>query len=205
MKLYGHPLSPCTRKVKMTLAEKSAEAEFFLVDLFKGEHRSGAHLARQPFGVIPALEDDGFVLFESRAIIRYLDTRLGGPSLVPSTPWEAGRMAQWLSVDQSYVAPHTRTLAIERVAKSHEGTASDDEAVRGAEASLRRALDVIEGALETSAYLAGPTFSLADVSLAPYVASLPSLGVGAFLEERPRLAAWWRRVSERPSWSRAIG
>jgi hypothetical protein len=54
MKIYGHPLSSCTRKVKMTLAEKGAAAEFAVIDLFTGEHKSAGHLARQPFGVVPA-------------------------------------------------------------------------------------------------------------------------------------------------------
>ncbi len=71
MKLFGHPLSSCTRKVLVTLSEKGATADFTLVDLFVAEHKAQQHLSRQPFGVIPVLDDDGFVLYESRAIIRY--------------------------------------------------------------------------------------------------------------------------------------
>src|SRR4051812_31442136 len=108
MKLFGHPLSSCTRKVLVTLAEKETDVDLTTIDLFTGAHKQPDHLARHPFGMIPVLDDDGFVLLESRAIIRYLDARLPGVPLTPRAPKEVARMDQWLSVDQSYVAPHTR-------------------------------------------------------------------------------------------------
>src|SRR4051794_32297276 len=122
MKLYGHPLSSCTRKVLVTLAEKRHnDAQLLSVDLFSGAHKKEGYLARHPFGVVPVLDEDGFVLLESRAIVRYLDARLDGPPLTPTSLKERARMDQWLSVDQAYVAPHTRSLAIERIVRKHEG------------------------------------------------------------------------------------
>src|SRR5579883_1276415 len=73
MKLYGHPISTCTRKVLFTAQEKGHKLELVVVDLAKGEHKSADHLSRQPFGQVPALDDGGFALYESRAIARYLD------------------------------------------------------------------------------------------------------------------------------------
>ncbi len=119
MKIFGHPMSTCTRKVMMTLAEKGQEAEFVPVDVLGGEHRTEGYRARQPFGVVPVLDDEGFVLYESRAIIRYIDGRFGTTALTPTAPRDAARMNQWLSVDQPYVAPHTRTLAVERIVQKH--------------------------------------------------------------------------------------
>jgi glutathione S-transferase len=200
MQLYGHPLSPCTRKVLLTLAEKGAEAQFCPIDLFAGENKKAAHLARHPFGVVPVLDDEGFVLFESRAIIRYLDARLGAASLTPASLREVARMDQWLSDDQSFVAPHTRALAIERVVRKHEGLIADAGTVAAAETGLARAFEVIDRALEHSTYLAGETFSLADVSLMPYVVSLPLIGAERLLSGLPRLGAWWARVRDRASW-----
>ena len=92
MKVFGHPLSSCTRKVLLTLAEKGATAELTPVNLFAAEHKTQGHLSRHPFGVVPVLDDDGFLLFESRAIIRYLDVRLGGTPLTPRAPKEAARI-----------------------------------------------------------------------------------------------------------------
>ncbi len=204
MKLYGHPLSSCTRKVLVTLAEKGHQAAFFPVDLFTGEHKKDAHLARHPFGVIPVLDDEGFVLLESRAIIRYLDARLVGTPLTPASPMDVARMNQWLSVDQSYVAPHTRTLALERIVRKGEGLAPDASVVNAAETALARSLGIIDRALDGRTYLASDTFSLADISLMPYVASLPIIGAERLIGNLPRLGAWWANVRERPSWKRAL-
>ncbi len=204
MKVFGHPLSSCTRKVLVTLAEKGVEAEFVLVDLFIGEHKATPHLARQPFGVIPVLDDDGFVLFESRAILRYLDRRFPSPPLTPTLPREIARMDQWLSVDQSYVGPHTRTLAIERIVKKRDGRPADPAVERAAEGALGAALAVIDRALAKSKYLAGDTFSLADISLMPYVASLPMVGAEHLRADLPHLAAWWAGVQLRSSWRTAV-
>ena len=200
MKLYGHPLSSCTRKVLFVLAEKGAAADLIVVDLLAGEHRRPEHLARHPFGRIPVLDDGGFVLYESRAIIRYLDQRLGGTPLVPSDPRARARMEQWLDVDHSYVSPAVRTLVRERVVAPGLGRPADPAAVAGALAELDQALAAIDAGLGEAAHLAGPALSLADVSLAPYVAALPHLGAGELLAARPRLAAWWQRIAARPAW-----
>lgn len=205
MKVYGHPLSSCTRKVLLTLAEKGRPADFEPVDLFVGEHKAATHMARHPFGVVPVLEDDdGFVLYESRAVIRFLDARFPEPSLTPAAPRDRARMDQWLSVDQSYVAPHTRALAIERVVKKHEGRGSDPAVERAAEGALAAALAVYDAALRGREHLAGEAFSLADVSLMPYVASLPMIGAEHLLGPLPHLRAWWERESGRPSWRKVV-
>jgi glutathione S-transferase len=204
MKVYGHPLSTCTRKVLMTLAETRQRADFSVVDLFSGEQKTPAHLNRHPFGVIPVLDDDGFVLWESRAIIRYLDARTAAPVLTPRAPRELARMDQWLSVDQSYVAPHTRALASERIVKAHLGQAPDPAIERAAEVALMTAFEVIDRTLASAPYLTGEVFSLADISLMPYVASLPMLNAQHLLAERRHLTAWWTRVSARSAWQQAI-
>ncbi len=73
IKLYGMAMSTCTRRVRCVLEEMGLLYEIVLVDLGKGEHKQPAHLAIQPFGQVPVLEDiDGTKIFESRAIMRYL-------------------------------------------------------------------------------------------------------------------------------------
>lgn len=70
LKLYGSAMS--TSRVLMTILEKELPYEFILVDISKGEHKSEDFKQKQPFGKVPALEDDGFWIFESRAICKYL-------------------------------------------------------------------------------------------------------------------------------------
>jgi glutathione S-transferase len=203
MKVYGHPLSTCTRKVLITAAEKGAHVELVTVDLFTGEHKQPAHLARHPFGVVPVLDDAGFVLYESRAIVRYLDTRLDGAPLVPAATRDRARMDQWLSVDQSYVAPHIRTLAIQRLVRKHEGLPPEPGAIGEAEQALAQACKVIDRGLADARFLAGATFSLADISLMPYVAALTTVEAAHVIGGLPHVARWWTEVSARASWKSA--
>ncbi len=206
MKVHGHPLSSCTRKVLVTLAEKNRRAELVVVDLFAHAQKSAVHVARHPFGVVPVLEDDdGFVMYESRAIIRYLDATLDGPSLTPRAPRDRARMDQWLSVDQSYVGPHTRALASERLLRAREGLPVRDDVCRAAEDALANAFAVYDAALAERAWLAGDAISLADISLMPYVASLPMIAASHVIERAPNVRAWWARASERPSWKSIAG
>ena len=199
MKIYGHPLSSCTRKVLITLREKNREPELTTVDLFVAEHKSKSHLERHPFGVIPVLDDGDFRLYESRAIIRYLDATLDGALLTPKAPREIARMDQFLSVDQSYVAPHTRALAVERILKKHAGKSADPAIEREAEEALGRTFAIYDRALGQSPYVAGDTFSLADISVAPYVGSLPMIGAAHVIDGLSNLASWWRKISARSS------
>jgi glutathione S-transferase len=74
LKVFGHPMSTCTRKVLTTVNELGLPHEFVVVDFATGEHKQPAHLSRQPFGQVPAIDDDGFALYESRAICRATST-----------------------------------------------------------------------------------------------------------------------------------
>ncbi|HEX3761675.1 MAG TPA: glutathione S-transferase N-terminal domain-containing protein [Kofleriaceae bacterium] len=203
MKLHGHPLSPCTRKVLATAAETAAPIELVTVDLLTGDHKQAAHLARHPFGVIPVLDHDGFVLYESQAIMRYLAAGPGGAPLVPVAAQDRARMDQWLSVAQSYIAPHARTLAVQRMVHRPRGLALDLPAIAEAERALRLAYAILDRALAGARYLAGEAFSLADLGVMPYLASPAVAESVDLLADLRHLERWWQEVSARPSWRRA--
>src|SRR3954447_13375915 len=105
IKLFGHPASTCTRKVLFTLHETSTPYEFVVIDFAKGEHKQPAHLARQPFGQVPALDDDGFKMYEARAMARYIDAKAGG-QLTPKDLQGRARMEQWISVETENFSSH---------------------------------------------------------------------------------------------------
>jgi len=201
MKLYGHPLSPCTRKILLLVQEKGSSLPLQTIDLLGGEQRAPAHRELHPFGRIPVLEDEDFTLYESRPILRYLDARLPGPSLTPSDVRERARMEQWLSVDQSYLAPHTRALAVEKMACRAQGRAADPALLGHARSELTQTFEVLERELAQRPYLVGDAPSLADLSLAPYLASLVLLEVEDLLSSRPNLSAYQRRLTARPGYS----
>lgn len=201
IKLYGHPMSTCSRKVLLTLAEKGAPFEFNLVDLMKGEQKQPAHLARQPFGVVPAIQDGDFELYESRAIIRYLDARLPGVSLVPSDLESRARMDQWMLVEQCYFSPPAMKAVMNKLMSPSPDAAVIEAGLAGA----ARALDEADKRLGAAPYFAGQAFSLADISWMPYVGYLFAIGAGDQVTSRSNVAAWWGRVSERPSWKKVNG
>jgi glutathione S-transferase len=200
MKIFGHPGSTCTRKVLMTLNETATPYELVLVDLAKAEHKQPAHLARQPFGQIPVLEDGGFQMYESRAIARYLDGKAGG-ALTPKDPQARARMEQWISVETSNFAPHAMKFIYHGVFKREQ----TPEVLKAAGAALDTAFGVLERALATQSYLAGDQFSLAEICFAPYLEYLAATPAAGKLAEHPQVAAWWSKVASRPTWLKTVG
>ncbi|MGP3985838.1 glutathione S-transferase family protein [Streptomyces sp. 3N207] len=209
MKVYGTTTSACTHKVLMVLAEKGHEAELAEVSVLKGEDKSPEHRVRQPFGEIPVLEDDGFLLYESRAIIRYLDKRLPGPRLTPLDIRRHGLMEQWISIEQSYVSGPVWTLVrggpVYDIIRRSPGAElmpppPDAAGVSAARAELAAAFDVVEHTLAGQEYLAGPEFSLAEVTWLPYLQYLFASGGGDLVTERPNMSSWWQQISKRPTW-----
>ncbi|MBN8469402.1 glutathione S-transferase family protein [Corallococcus exiguus] len=201
MKLHGNPMSTCTRKVLTVLAEKGHEVEFINIDLMKGEQKTPAHVARQPFGVVPALElDDGFVMYESRAISRFLDRTLPGPSLTPADPKAYALMEQFIGVEQSYFSGPAMKIVMERF----RGSNNEENVAKGRE-GLKRPLEVLDAALATRPYLAGNDFTLAEVCFAPYMEYLFAMGEKDTVAPYKNVMAWWDRVSNRPSVKKAAG
>src|SRR5438034_7830855 len=83
LKLHHHPLSTYSRRVRIALIEKNLTAELIELDMARGAHRAPGYLALNPYGRVPTLEDDGFVLYESTAILEYLEATHPTPALVP--------------------------------------------------------------------------------------------------------------------------
>jgi glutathione S-transferase len=200
IKLYGNPFSTCTRKVLTTLAETKTPYEFTVVDFAKGEHKQQPHLSRQPFGQVPAIDDNGFALYESRAICRYLSEKADS-ALTPRNPQQRAKMEQWLSVETSNFTPHAMKFVYNYIFKRPQEAA----VLESANANLDSCLKILSEALSENAYFVGDQFTLADVAFMPYVEYLMGTPAAATLEKHPAFIAWWSRVSERPSWKVAAG
>lgn len=206
MKLYGHPISTCTRKVLATLAEKGEKPEFIVVDLSKGEHKQPPHLARQPFGQIPAIDDDGFELYESRAIIRYIDETRPQNPLTPKDARGRAVMEQWISIETSNVTPHIMGIVWEQLFKKMMFNAEGDaEKVAKSREALLGPLRIMDEHLAKSPYVAGETYTLADLGFQPYFEYLLVTPSADVIDGYPHVKAWWEKIRARPSWQAAIG
>jgi glutathione S-transferase len=200
LKIFGHPVSTCTRKVLMTLAESGAPFEMAAVDFAKGEHKKEPHLSHQPFGRIPAIDDDGFQMFESRAICRYLDQK-SGSKLTPSDPKARAKMEQWISVETSEFTPHAMKFIYQHVFQRPQEPGVIEAAAKGLEATCA----VLDKQLGQTPYLAGAEFSIADICYMPYIEYAIGTPAKEILAKFPHVMTWWNRVSERPAWRKAAG
>lgn len=200
IKLYGNPLSTCTRKVLTTLAETKTPFEFITVDFATGEHKQPTNLSRQPFGQVPAIDDNGFALFESRAICRYLSEKADS-ALTPRDPQQRARMEQWLSVEQSNLS----TAAMKFIFHYLFHRPQEPATLEAATAMLETCFTVLSKPLANSTYLVGEQFTLADIGMMPYVEYLLVTPAADTVKKFPAIMSWWSRVSERPSWKAASG
>ncbi|CAF0760156.1 unnamed protein product [Adineta ricciae] len=206
IKVYGLAMSTCTQRVTTTLAEKGLKYELVNVDFAAGEHKSPKYLEeKQPFGVIPVLiDEDGFKIYESRAICRYLEIKYKGKGteLIPSKDAAAqGLFEQAASIETGYFDPYASPIVYERVFKKMKGLGESDEArVATLKQQLSEKLDVYDKILSKQPYLAGQEFTLADLFHLPYGSWLVKLGEGNLFESRPNVKSWWDRITSRPSW-----
>jgi glutathione S-transferase len=200
IKIFGHPASTCTRKVLMTLLETGTPYELVVVDFAKGEHKQQPHLGRQPFGQIPAIDDDGFSFYESRAICRYINEKVGG-KLVPADIKGRALMEQWISVETSNFTPHVMKFIYHHVFKRAQDPAVLEAAGKGAEGCL----GVMEASLAKTPFVGGAQFTLADVVFMPYIEYAMGTPAKAMFAKFPHVGTWWNKVSERPTWQKAAG
>ncbi len=198
--LHGYRYSVYVRIARLVLAEKGVAYERVEVNPFAADV-PGEYLALHPFGRVPALVHDDFALYETGAIIRYVDRAFPGPALQPTDPKRLARMDQIVGVVDSYAYwPLVRQVFVHDVMRPHLGMAGDpQELQKGLDASART-LDALETLAAPEPWLTGPDLSLADLHLGAMIAYFAQSPRGAaLLAERPRLSVWWQRLKERPS------
>ena len=96
LELYTHPMSPCSQKVRIVLAEKSLDWEKRHVNLAEKENLSPDYLRLNPLGVVPTLVDGGNPVIESSIICEYLEDKFPGPGLRPDNPYRRAQMRFWM-------------------------------------------------------------------------------------------------------------
>lgn len=198
--IHGIPGSPFVRSVLIALTEKGARYRFAAVA--PGTLRTPEHLARHPFGRVPVMDHGDFRLYETQAILRYLDRQLPGPALTPADPRAAARMDQLMNVNDWYLFQGVgNVIAFQRVVGPKLlGLTADEQAILAAMPKARVVIDTLARELADRAHFTGDAISLADALLAPqldFLASTPEWPT--LTAEHRNLAAWLERMSARPS------
>ncbi len=188
MKLHYHPISGHAHRVHAFLSLLDLDFELVQVDLARGEHKSPAFLAINPFGQVPVLEDDGHIIADSNAILVYL-ARRHGPQWLPTDPLLEAAVQRWLSVAAGDVA---FGMAAARIVQLFGRP--DDMAPLVARG--QRTLALMDAALAGREWLATPEPSIADISLYSYAARAPEGYID--LAPYPAVRAWLARIEALP-------
>ncbi|PKA52711.1 putative glutathione S-transferase GSTF1 [Apostasia shenzhenica] len=203
IRVFGFPSSTCTSRVLFVLEELGVEYELIPVNFAAGEHKQHPYLERNPFGQIPAFQDGDLALFESRAITRYLVRKYGKDSglLKKTTPEAAAAVDQWMEVETAQFDPAISTIVFQiLVVPFFLGGTTDEKVVEAQLAKLGKVLDVYEARLSKSKYLAGESYTLADLHHIPcihyFLTATPHASV---FDSLPHVKAWWEAISSRPA------
>jgi glutathione S-transferase len=196
--LHGYQYSVYVRITRMTLAEKGVAYDRVEVNPFASDMPAG-YLALHPFRRVPTLVHDGFVLYETSAITRYVDEAFDGPSLQPGEARRRARMAQIIAIADAYgYWPMVRQVFSHRVFRPRTGEPVDENEIRAGVEASSRAAGALEALAEPGGFLVGPHVSLADLHLAPMMAYFAAASEGrAVLARHPKLSAWWELMQER--------
>jgi glutathione S-transferase len=199
--IYGPAYSTYARTVRLALEEKGVDYDLVEIDLLKGANQTPEHLARQPFGKVPAFAHDGFGIYETDAILRYIEDTFPGTSLVPADARARARMNQALSVISGYAYPcMVSQIFIQRALMPMLGNPSDEAAIAEALPKAETCLKALEQQIDGDPYLAGDQLSLADLLLVPIYDYLSQTPEGQkLLEGTPNLRRWWDNIRTRPT------
>ena len=198
--LYGPNWSAYTRTVRLVLAEKNIEYELKEVDFSNGV-MPAEHLNLHPFGKVPVLAHENFILYETSAICRYVDEAFDGPALQPRDSKRRGRMAQIISILDTYLSFEIRMGYVnELLFKPIIGVEPDEDRIKISRKRIYHAFGAVSDLVDSSIYLAGKNISLADLHAVPlfdYLAKTPE--GNDLIDSQPILRQWWQAIKSRPS------
>ncbi|MFQ5902118.1 MAG: glutathione S-transferase family protein [Candidatus Binatia bacterium] len=197
IKLYHFPLSSNSRKVRIVLIEKGLEFERINIDLTKKEQKNPDYLKIHPFGQVPALDDEGFIIYDSTIINEYLEDEYPYPALLPSDSEGRARARLMEDFRDNKFNPHFIEI-IHEVRYKPEGE-RDLKLIEHATGEIINCFDRIERELEGREYLAG-AFSLADIAYMPNFDLLERFKIPVEPKYKNMLA-WMERLKARPSYA----
>jgi glutathione S-transferase len=198
--IHSIPGSPFGRAVLVALEEKGAA--YRLVPVAPGTLRTPEHLACHPFGRVPYVEHGDFKLYETAAIVRYVDRVLPEPALTPANPLAAARMDQLMNVNDWYLFQGVaNVIGFQRIIRPRlMGLDSDEDAIAAAMPKAHIVFGELSRQLGDRPYFVGESITLADVILAPqlgFFAATPEWE--PLTANSPNVRQWLDRMNARPS------
>jgi len=236
MQLYHHPLSMNSQKVRLALEEKNVDYTAHRVNPLKARNLDPDFFRENPSGALPVLKNGGTLLCESLPILQYIDrvSEPVGENKVDRErveewvkkidEWDAKPFTLTHVPDRviRFFSRFKRRVVIARMAKNPdlankyhsklnsmhamEEKLKDTEAIEANKEQLQHLLDDAEAQLNTTEYMAGYEFTIADAAFIPVLARIELFKLSSeYLEPRPRLLDYWVRMKTRPSYKKVIG
>lgn len=199
--IHGPPQSSYVMTARLACEEKGITHE--LADI---EFGSQAHLGLHPFGKVPIMTHGDFRLYETAAIIRYVDEAFDGPALQPADVNDRAVMEQLISAYVDYYYPAiVKNIVINRIVVPMRGGETDEQLIADSMPAVKQQLAVVDQAVSGGGYIAGGALSLADLMLLPAMFWLQQLPEGEqLLPGYPALGKWIEAMTARPSFGRAL-
>ncbi|MER8529239.1 glutathione S-transferase family protein [Mesorhizobium sp. M0814] len=198
--VYGADYSVYVRIVQLVLEEKGVGYELVPVDVFAADGIPGWYFEHQPFGRIPAFEHDGFRLYETGAIARYVDEAFGGPALQPVEARPRARLNQITGLLDAYAY---RTMVWDVAVERLEKTPPDEALIANGLRQARTAFQALSSLKAEGPWLLGPDLTLADLHAAPIIGYFVKVAEGqALLAEFAEIRDWYARITQRASFAK---
>ena len=197
MKLYGHPFSNAARRVQMLCEELSVPYTYETVDLQGGKQYTPEYQKLNPNSKVPVIDDDGFVLTESQAIMRYLADKHKAHTWYPTDLKARAHAEEWLDWNQSRLGPEAGKIMF----NTHfAGDKRNDQAIEDGKKWLEKILPVMDSVLAKRKYLCGEQPTLPDLAVATNLAYLEmcQCDLGAY----PAVMKWYGAIKDRPSFAK---
>jgi len=193
LKLHSHPFSTFGRRVRIALEEKSIPCEQVLVDMAARKHREPEYLALNPYSRVPTLVDGDLVLYESTAILNYLEALFPEPALVPSDAKGRALVDMHMKVCDLQFTRQAGTIMFPKRFLPKERW--DEKLFAQMRADIDKHFVILERQLGDNEYLVGNKYSLVEVCYAPFMAFLELIEV----TPPSHIAEWGKRILSRPS------
>lgn len=199
--LYGSDYSVYLRSARLALEEKGAAYELVPVDVFAPDGPPESFLKLNPFGKVPVFSHADLTLYETSAILRYVDEALDGPPLQPEEPRQRARMNQILSLLDSEAYPIlVWEIYVERMVKTRGGHAADEVRISSAIGRARVIVSALESLCSQGPFLLGSHLTLADCHAAPMLHLFDQAEEGqVLLKSAPKLSGWLDRIRQQKS------
>lgn len=194
LEIYGTPISLPTNKVRYVANALGVQFEFKIVDLSKGEHKAEAYVNQlHPAGKVPAINDNGFVLFESNAICKYLAQKAGS-DLYPLELTRHAIVNEWIDFSSLHIGNAMLKVFFNTIVAPLFGIDVDSQSEQDGRSFLDNFLPVVDKQLQQNRHLAGDELSLADFTL---LANLDPAELTAIsLTPYSHLTAWRQQLKQ---------